>query len=338
MRKPVVLITGAGGEIGHGLVTRLSAAGSPLITVDVSPLDSSLAPLVAREFTGSITDTSLLDRMIAEFEVDRVFHLAALLSTRSEFTPVTAHHVNVEGTLNLLEFAQRQGESHGRPVTFIYPSSIAAYGLPGLDAKAGAGAAREDEYAHPTTMYGCNKLYCEQLGHYYAKYYKQLSADAIPRVDFRCVRFPGLISAVTIPSGGTSDYAPEMIHAAAKGEPYDCFVRPDTTIPFMAMPDGIEALLALAGAPRERLTRSAYNLTAFNPSASAIRDAVVSAFPNATIRYKVDAKRQGIVDSWPAAVDDSAARADWGFAPKYDFDRAFHEYLIPTIRERYQKK
>src|SRR5258705_95150 len=285
MRKPVVLITGAGGEIGHGLVTRLSAAGSPLITVDVSPLDSSLAPLVTREFTGSITDTSLLDRMIAEFEVDRVFHLAALLSTRSEFTPVTAHHVNVEGTLNLLEFAQRQGESHGRPVTFIYPSSIAAYGLPSLEAKAGAGAAREDEYAHPTTMYGCNKLYCEQLGHYYAKYYKQLSADAIPRVDFRCVRFPGLISAVTIPSGGTSDYAPEMIHAAAKGEPYDCFVRPDTTIPFMAMPDGVDALLALPGAPRPRLTRSPYNPAAFNPTASPTRSVVVAAFPQATIGY-----------------------------------------------------
>jgi nucleoside-diphosphate-sugar epimerase len=337
MRKPVVLITGAGGEIGHGLVTRLSAAGLPIITIDVSPLDPALAPHVTREFTGSITDNSLLDRMIAEFEVDRVFHLAALLSTRSEFTPVTAHHVNVEGTLNLLEFAQRQGESHGRPVTFIYPSSIAAYGLPGLDAKSRAGAAREDEYAHPTTMYGCNKLYCEQLGHYYAKYYKQLSADAIPRVDFRCVRFPGLISAVTVPSGGTSDYAPEMIHAAARGEPYDCFVRPDTTIPFMAMPDGIDALLTLAAAPRQRLTRSAYNLTAFNPSASEIRDVVVAAFPDARIGYKVDAKRQGIVDSWPAAVDDSAARNDWGFAPKYDFERAFHEYLIPTIRERYQR-
>ena len=337
MRKPVVLITGAGGEIGHGLVTRLSAAGLPIITIDVSPLDPALAPHVTREFTGSITDNSLLDRMIAEFEVDRVFHLAALLSTRSEFTPVTAHHVNVEGTLNLLEFAQRQGESHGRPVTFIYPSSIAAYGLPGLDAKSRAGAAREDEYAHPTTMYGCNKLYCEQLGHYYAKYYKQLSADAIPRVDFRCVRFPGLISAVTVPSGGTSDYAPEMIHAAARGEPYDCFVRPDTTIPFMAMPDGIDALLTLAAAPRQRLTRSAYNLTAFNPSASQIRDVVVAAFPDAKIGYTADAKRQGIVDSWPAAVDDSAARSDWAFAPKYDFERAFQEYLIPTIRERYQR-
>ena len=278
--------------------------------------------------------------MLAEFEVDRVFHLAALLSTRSEFTPVTAHHVNVEGTLNLLEFAQRQGESHGRSVVFIYPSSIAACraAVMSLDEKRlRAGAVTEDQYALPTTMYGCNKLYCEQLGHYYAKYYKQLSADAIPRVDFRCVRFPGLISALTAPSGGTSDYAPEMIHAAAKGEAYECFVRPDTTIPFMAMPDGVDALLALAAAPRDRLTRSAYNLSAFNPSASAIRDVVVAAFPATAITYKVDVKRQGIVDSWPAAVDDSAARRDWGFNPAYDFDRAFREYLIPTICGRYHR-
>jgi nucleoside-diphosphate-sugar epimerase len=106
----------------------------------------------------------------------------------------------------------------------------------------------------------------------------------------------------------------------------------------MAMPDGIDALLALAAAPRERLTRSAYNLTAFNPSASAIRDVVVAAFPDAAIGFKVDAKRQGIVDTWPAAVDDGAARRDWGFGPTFDFDRAFQEYLIPTIRERYHRK
>jgi threonine 3-dehydrogenase len=335
MRKPVVLITGAGGEIGHGLVTRLATSGSPIITLDVSPLNPSVAARVNREFTGSITDGALLDRILAEFEVERIFHLAALLSTRSEFTPVTAHHVNAEGTLNLLEFAQRQGESHGRPVVFIYPSSIAAYGLPDLATKTRCTRVREDEFTHPTTMYGCNKLYCELLGDYYAKHYKQLSADAIARVDFRCVRFPGLISAVTVPSGGTSDYAPEMIHAAAKGEHYDCFVRPDTAIPFMAMPDGVEALLALAAASRGQLTRTAYNLTAFNPSAARIRDVVLGAFPNATVGYHVDAKRQGIVDSWPMDVDDSAARRDWGFAPKYDFERAFHEYLIPTIRERY---
>jgi len=337
MRKPVVLITGAGGEIGHSLMTRLASEASPLVTLDVAPLDPDLASLAARAFTGSITDTSLLERILAEFEVDRVFHLAALLSTRSEFTPVAAHHVNVEGTLNLLEFAQRQGESHGRSVVFVYPSSIAAYGLPDRATKARVGAVREDAYTHPTTMYGCNKLYCEQLGRYYAHHYKQLSADVtIRRVDFRCVRFPGLISAVTLPSGGTSDYAPEMIHAAARGEPYACFVRPDTTIPFMAMPDAVDALLTLASAPRERLTRTEYNVRAFNPAAATIGEMVTKAFPRATIIYDVDEKRQRIVDSWPSDVDDSAARADWGFAPAYDFERAFREYLIPSIRERYQ--
>ena len=198
MRRPVILITGAGGEIGHGLVTRLAASGAVIITLDVTPLDPTLARLVSREFTGSITDTSLLDRMLAEFEVDHIYHLAALLSTRAEFTPVTAHTVNVEGTLNLLEFAQRQGESHGRQVVFVYPSSIAAYGLPGASVKIRVGRVREDEYTHPITMYGCNKLYCEQLGRYYARHYKQLSADVARRVDFRAVRFPGLISAMTM--------------------------------------------------------------------------------------------------------------------------------------------
>ena len=337
MRKPVVLITGAGGEIGHALVAELARGETAIITLDVNPLEPRLAPLVRREFIGSITDANLLDRMLAEFEVDCVFHLAALLSTRSEFTPLAAHQVNVGGTLNLLEFAQKQGESHGRPVVFVYPSSIATYGLPDLAAKTRAGAVKEDEYQHPATMYGCNKLYCEQLGRYYARHYKQLSVDLVPRVDFRSVRFPGLISATTQPSGGTSDYAPEMIHAAAKREPYACFVRDDTTIPFMAMPDAVRALTTLAATSREKLTRTAYNVKAFSRSAAQIRGEVIAAFPHAQITYKIDEKRQGIVDSWPADVDDRAARTDWGFRPEYDFDRAFHEYLIPTISTYYQR-
>jgi threonine 3-dehydrogenase len=339
IRKPVVLITGAGGEIGHGLIEHLSNEGrQPVITLDVNPLEPALAKRVQREFTGSIMDKALLERMLSEFEVETVYHLAALLSTRSEFTPVTAHQVNVEGTLNLLEFSQHEAESHGRPVTFLYPSSIAAYGLPDLETKRRAGKVKEDEFNTPATMYGANKLYCEQLGRYYARFYKQLAAETQSgRVDFRSVRFPGLISALTVPSGGTSDYAPEMIHAAAKGEPYACFVRPDTQIPFMAMPDGIDALLALAHAPKAALTRTAYNLAAFNPTAEQIRDEVVRAFPKAEITWRNDVKRQGIVDSWPADVDDTAARRDWGFAPKYDFQRAFRDYLIPTIGSRYGK-
>ncbi|HYT67439.1 MAG TPA: NAD-dependent epimerase/dehydratase family protein [Vicinamibacterales bacterium] len=337
MRKPVVVITGAGGEIGHGLIDRLAERGDRrIVTLDISRLDESIARKVDREITGSITDKALLERLMAEFEVDLLFHLAALLSTRSEFTPIAAHEVNVEGTLTLLEFAQHEAESHGRPVVFIYPSSIAAYGLPDLDAKGRAGKVREDEYLHPATMYGCNKLYCEMLGDYYARHYKQLAAEtASGKVDFRSVRFPGLISAVTTPSGGTSDFAPEMIHAAAKGEPYACFVRPDTRIPFMAMPDGVDALLTLAAAPRERLQRTAYNVGAFNPSAEDVRSVVLQAFPGAEISWNTDRKRQAIVDSWPADVDDSAARRDWNFAPRYDLTRAFSEYLIPTIRNQY---
>ena len=337
MRTASVLVTGASGEIGHGLIDQLAQAGRSIVTVDIAPLEAPLARKVRREFTGSITDKWILERVLAEFEVDLVFHLAALLSTRSEFTPVTAHEVNVEGTLRLLEFAQHEGESHGRPVVFLYPSSIAAYGLPDLDTKMRAGRVHEDEWNTPTTMYGCNKLYCEHLGRYYAKYYKQLAVDTPSgRVDFRCVRFPGLISAVTVPAGGTSDYAPEMIHAAARGEPYACFVRPDTRIPFMAMPDAIDGLMKLASTPREKLSRTAYNVNAFNPTAKEICDVVVQAFPGARITWQTDRKRQAIVDSWPADVNDGAARRDWSFAPRYDFRRAFDEYLIPMIRERYR--
>jgi threonine 3-dehydrogenase len=336
MRKPVVLVTGANGEIGHALVTNFAEKRNlSVISLDVNALDPPLARLVQREFTGSILEVNLLERILAEFEVDLIFHLAALLSSRAEFTPMTAHHVNVEGTLNLLEFAARQGESHGRPVVFVYPSSIAAYGLPDLEARRMAGRVREDDWNKPITMYGCNKLYCEHLGRYYAKYYKQLSETVGPRVDFRCVRFPGLISAVTLPSGGTSDYASEMIHAAARGDSYTCFVRPDSRIPFMAMPDAVEALLKLSVAAPNRLSRTAYNVKAFNPSADEIRASAIRAFPHARITYKVDAKRQSIIDSWPEDIDEMAARHDWDFSPTYDFDRAFHQYLIPNIRDRY---
>jgi nucleoside-diphosphate-sugar epimerase len=338
LRKSVVLITGAGGEIGHGLIDRLAETGRhDIITLDVRPLEAAVARQVQQQFVGSILDVGLLERILSEYEVELVFHLAALLSTRSEFTPISAHQVNVEGTLHLLEFAQKEGESHGRPVVFLYPSSIAAYGFPDLEGKKRAGRVKEDEGLQPITMYGSNKLYCEHLGRYYARHYKQLAAESLSgRVDFRCVRFPGLISAITAPSGGTSDYAPEMLHAAAQGQAYDCFVRPDTRIPFMAMPDGVEALLRLASATRARLTRSVYNLGAFNPSAEEIRGLVARAFPQAKIGYAPDAKRQRIVDSWPEDVDDSAARSDWGFAPRYDLERAFADYLVPTIRHRYE--
>ena len=186
-------------------------------------------------------------------------------------------------------------------------------------------------------MYGINKLYCELLGTYYSKHYKLLE----PRpetvfLDFRCLRFPGIISALTLPTGGTSDYAPEMIHSAAKGEGYESFVRADTAIPFMVMPDAIKAITQLANAPKEKLTQEVYNVSAFSTTTEEIAKLVNNVFPDSSISYKPDPNRQKIVDSWPADIDDSKARSDWGWKPDHDINSAFKDYLIPEISNKYK--
>lgn len=335
MRKRVVLVTGCAGEIGQALIADLAERpGYELLTLDLKPLPEELNGK-SRHIIGDILDDALLGRIVTEYEIHTIFHLAALLSTRGEFTPELAHRVNVEGTLKLLKLAAEQSEWQGKRVRFVFPSSIAAYGLPDLETKARDRRVREWDWNQPRTMYGCNKLYGELLGAYYATHYRQLAADRPAMLDFRSIRFPGLISAFTVPSGGTSDYGPEMLHAAAQGKPYDCFVRPDTRIPFMVMPDAVNALLGLATAQREQLSRLVYNVTSFSLSAQEIRDLVCEAFPQAQIDYHPDEKRQGIVDSWPADLNDEPARRDWGWKPDYDVDRAFNDYLIPRIRKRY---
>jgi nucleoside-diphosphate-sugar epimerase len=337
VRKPVVLVTGANGEIGHGLIEKMAVEGKKdVLAIDLLPLDETLRSYCHDAFVGNILDSQLSERIVSQYEVVEIYHLAALLSTRAEFTPETAHQVNVEGTLGLLELALEQSSWRGEAVKFLFPSSIAVYGLPDLETKKRAGRVKEHEWIAPTTMYGCNKLYCEALGRYFSRYYRQLASEPDRRiVDFRSIRFPGLISAVTLPSGGTSDFAPEMLHAAAKGEPYACFVREDAQIPFMAMPDAVEAILKLTEAPREKLRHSVYNIGSFALTAGELAGTVRQHYVDADISFEPDLKRQGIVDTWPMDVNDDAAREDWGFAPRYDLDRAFTEYLVPAMRERY---
>ncbi len=280
----------------------------------------------------------LLGRLVVEYEIRTIYHLASILSTKAEYNPETAHRVNVEGTMNLLRLAVEQSQWQGKSVKFIYPSSIATYGVSGLEEKKRVGKVHEDQYLEPITMYGCNKLYCEHLGRYYARHYRQLAADSSSTtIDFRCIRFPGLISAFTIPTGGTSDYAPEMIHYAAQNIPYNCFVRQDTRWPFMVMPDAVKSLLKLWEAPREALTQSIYNVTSFNPTADEIFQQVKKYFPEAINNCVVDESRQKIVDSWPEDIDDSAARKDWDWKPDYDFERGFNDYLFPNIEKEYNQ-
>lgn len=322
--------------MGHGLIHALHEAGRPVVALDVRELDPAIRERCRSTYVGDICDWSLLERLHAQYEISQIFHLAALLSTRGEFVPETAHAVNVGGTLNMLRLAAEQARSHGRRVMFMFPSSIAAYGMPSLEAKRAAGPVDEDQFPHPHTMYGVNKRAGEELGRYYQDHYRKLATDRVAHpVDFRSIRFPGIISSETVPSGGTSDYGPEMIHAAAQGKPYECFVRPDTRIPFMTMPEAIDALLRLAAAPKEKLTRSVYNVAAFNPSAADFERAVRGAFPQAQVTFKPDAGRQAIVDSWPEACGDRAARADWGWTPTYTFESAFADYLLPKVCARY---
>jgi nucleoside-diphosphate-sugar epimerase len=339
MRKEVILITGANGEIGHGLISHFSEHGNtPIVALDVQPLDDTIKSCCARFIQGDILDTNLLGRLVGEFEIRTIYHLASILSTKAEYNPETAHRVNVEGTLNLLRMAVEQSQWQGRKVKVIYPSSIAAYGLPSLPMKHQAGKIKEKDWCFPTTMYGCNKLYCEHLGRYYSHHYRQLAAESagVDHIDFRCVRFPGLVSAMTIPTGGTSDYGPEMLHHAAQNLPYACFVRPDTTIPFMVMPDAIKSLIMLENAPQENLSQTVYNVTSFTPSAQQFYEKIIHYFPSASIEFKPDLHRQSILDTWPEDIDDSAARKDWNWAPEFDFDHSFEEYLIPAIKSFYR--
>ena len=338
MSKPVVLVTGANGEIGRTLLQRLHTDGRyRVVTVDLTPLPEKYRGFCLETYAGNIMDRYLLDQIAAHHEIEVVFHLAALLSTRGERDPELAHQVNVEGTLHLLRVAQNQSARLGRAVRFVFPSSIAVYGMPSLEEKKKAGRVREQDWNVPITMYGCNKLYCEHLGRYFTQNFRQLSALATAaRLDFRSLRFPGLISAETVPTGGTSDFGPEMLHAAAQNQPYKCFVGPDAQIPFMAMPDAVSSLVSLLEADRAKLTDTVYNVSAFSESAGQIAERVRKAFPGAAISFEPDAVRSKIVDSWPEDMDDSRARADWGWKPAYDVESAFDEYLIPNIRQRYR--
>jgi nucleoside-diphosphate-sugar epimerase len=300
------------------------------------PLPEAIRGLSAEHVQGDLVNRV---KQFYDYDFDVIFHLAASLSSKAEVATEEAHRINVEGTMQLLMLAAYKSEKYKKSVKFLFPSSIAAYGMPDLETKKAAGRVKEADWDIPHTMYGCNKLYCEKLGIYYSRFCGQRHLDENPPVmlDFRAIRFPGLISAFTLPSGGTSDYGPEMLHHAAQGKPYACFVREDTKISFMAMPDAIKSLMMLTDAPREKLNHQVYNIAAFALTAGEFRDRALKAFPGARITFEPNPRRQGIVDSWPEDVDDSLARADWGWKPDYDADRFFEDYFLPEIRKRYGK-
>lgn len=326
-----ILITGACGEVGLGLIEKLQDSDVSIIALDINKISSKYKSLVDRFYQVDVSNEKEVNGVFEDHQLDTVYHLAALLSTSAEKNPGRAHVVNAGGTFNLLSNSNQKGTELDKKIKFIFPSTIAVYGISSMAKKNKHKKVKENQYLNPITMYGVNKLYCENLGQYYSAYYSQLTTHK-RFLDFRAVRFPGLLSAFTLPTGGTSDYAPEMVHAAARGEPYNCFVRPDTTIGFMAMPDAVEALVKLESADSKKLTKRVYNVSGFSAPAEEFEKEVKKYYPDFKIKYAVDEKRQRIVDSWPMDTDDSLAQIDWSWKPEYNFAKTFSDYLIPNIK------
>tara|TARA_Y100001968_G_scaffold133865_1_gene122114 strand:- start:691 stop:1686 length:996 start_codon:yes stop_codon:yes gene_type:complete len=331
MIKSTILITGSNGEMGHGLIKALSTLkNKQIISLDINPIDENIRPYILDSFNGSILDDNILNQINEKYQINEIYHLAALLSSKAESSPILAQEVNVGGTIKLLNMAIKQATIQNTTIKFFFPSSIAVYGLNGLKNKIKAGKINESQHCYPETMYGCNKLYCEHLGRYYTLYYKK------GLIDFRSIRFPGLISAFTMPTGGTTDYAPEMLHAAATNRQYTCFVNQDTKLPFMMMDDAIDAIINLMQANQESLSQMIYNIGSFSATALEFKNIITKQFNNAKINFKVNEKKQSMVDSWPEDVDYTYATNDWNFSPKYNFEKSFLNYLIPSVRNKYE--
>jgi threonine 3-dehydrogenase len=309
-----ILLTGAGGQIGHDLIGALVAQGHDLVSTDLAPRPPSHAHAGGDWQRLDVTDAAAVQHMFTETRPDLVFHLAAILSARGEQDPRLAYDVNQTGTWNVLEACRRAKVSR-----LIFTSSIAVFGPPPSGPL--PDPTPDDTALHPTTMYGVTKVSGELLCSYYRGRYG---------IDCRGVRFPGLISAA-MPGGGSSDYALFMYVDGVRKGGYDAFAREDTRIPLMYMPDGVRALLELAMAARERVTRCIYNIAAFSPRADDIARSVQRVLPDAKFTYSADPVRQAILDSWPKALDDGAARRDWGWKPRYDLD-GMTDDLVPRIK------
>ncbi len=334
MAKAIVF--GAGGQVAADLIPMLFERGNELTLVDVRPADQTEAGEACdRFFTArgrtdwkswwkvfDATDESRTRELIEEVRPDVIYHLAALLSARCEEDAGHCWQLNMKLFTNVLEELRRLTSEDYRP-KLIWPSSIAAFGpLPGSD----GGYEPDNEYPLlPTTMYGVTKVACEVLGTYYYEKHG---------VDFRSVRFPGLINDAE-PGGGSSDYANQMYFDAVDGsEPEPCFVRPEARIPFMYMKDAIRAFVELAEADGSLLTRRVYNIKAFRaPSAFDIAASIARQVPGFKVRYKPD-QRDAYVASWPDDFDDRPAVEDWGWKPEVDSMDAMTRRLLDDIRAK----
>jgi len=304
-----ILVTGAAGQVGTDLLPLLLERGHEVTVFDIARRPEG-CPEAVIWVQGDITGRPEVFDVVKGSQPDLIYHLAAILSARGEGMPHVAYRVNLDGTMNILEAARLFEVGQ-----VFFASTIAAFG-PGLP-----DLVPNEVSMRPTTMYGVTKVAGELLGEYYAQKFG---------MDFRGVRFPGLLNA-GLPGGGTSDYALFMYVEGIRKGSYAAFCEPDAKIPFMYMPDALRAIIELAEAPREQLTRHIYNIASISATAEEFADAVRARVPGVDITFEPVPELQAILDSWPRALDDQAARQDWGWQPEYDLD-AMSDDLIARVR------
>ena len=295
-----ILVTGALGQIGSELVPALRARyGADAVVASDVRMGAAAA---AGEGPFEYLDTTKRERIaevVHKHHVDTIYHLAALLSATAEEKPQVAWDINMGSLYRVLEVARQDG------CAVFFPSSIGAFG-PGTPPD----QTPQDTIQRPTTMYGVTKVAGELLCDYYHQRFG---------VDTRGLRFPGLISYVAPPGGGTTDYAVEIFYEAIRHGSYTCFLAPETQLDMMYMPDAIGALIGVMEADPARLVhRNAFNVTAMSFTPEQLAAEIRKHLPQFTIDYRVQPVRQRIADSWPNSMDDSAARQEWGWSPRYD--------------------
>lgn len=295
-----ILVTGALGQIGSELIPALQErfGAGQVVASDLRVMPMEQLAGSAFEHLDSTQPQQVLE-MIRRHDIGTIYHLAALLSAVAEERPQVAWSVNMGGLYNVLEAARQYR------CQVFFPSSIGAFG-PSTPRQ----HTPQVTVQRPTTMYGVTKVTGELLCDYYASRFG---------VDTRGLRLPGLISYVAMPGGGTTDYAVEIFYQALRYKHYSCFLKADTRLDMMYMPDAIGAMIALMGADAGRLShRNAYNVTAMSITPAELAAEIRKHIPDFAIDYHVDPVRQAIADSWPQSLDDGAARRDWGFEPHYD--------------------
>jgi len=298
MRK--ILVIGAAGQIGSELVPELRknyGNDNVIATGRKTPLPDEIknnGPVIYLD----ALEKNVLSKVLFEYEIDTIYHMASVLSAVGEKMPQAAWNININGLINVLEASRVYGIKN-----LIWPSSIASFGPT---------TPRENTpnttILEPTTMYGITKVAGELLCEYYYRKYK---------LDVRSIRLPGIISSETLPGGGTTDYAVEIFYEAIKNKKYTCFLREDTVLPMMYMPDCNKAMIDLLEADNSKLTRRVYNITGMSFSAAELANEIKKHIIDFKVDYKPD-YRQEIADSWPKTIDDSLARTDWDWNPTFD--------------------